>query len=154
MAQLNSLVEVAMLTLLTLFDESPVMLLAPLVLLVVSHTLHVNVTGLHSNRGQVRVAVFSTAHGWPLDDRQALARAVLPIADLSATAHFEVPTGTYAVVAFHDEDGDGVLEKNFVGAPIEGWGASNGASGLLGPAFTDARFSLTTDFRCALLIRY
>lgn len=130
------------------------MLLAPLVVWLVSHTLEVDVAGLRGDRGQVRVAVFSTAKGWPLDDRQAFARAVVPIAGRSAIARFEVPAGTYAVVAFHDEDGDGVLAKNFVGAPVEGWGASNDASGLLGPAYPDARFTLTAPLRCALFIRY
>jgi len=49
---------------------------------------------------------------------------------------------TVAVSVFHDENGNGKLDRNFIGMPKEGVGASNDAVGTLGPPkFDDARFS-------------
>ena len=51
----------------------------------------------------------------------------------------DVAPGAYAVAAFHDADGDGALNQNFVGMPTEGYGFSNGAVGFMGPpSFADA----------------
>jgi uncharacterized protein (DUF2141 family) len=46
----------------------------------------------------------------------------------------------------HDENGDGKLERNFLGVPKEGVGASNDARGRMGPPkWKDARFELKPD---------
>ena len=51
--------------------------------------------------------------------------------------------GRYAVVALHDENGNGYLDKNFVGFPTEPYGFSNGAEGFLGPpSFSDAAMAI------------
>lgn len=42
---------------------------------------------------------------------------------------------------FHDENSNGKLDRNFMGIPREGVGASNGARGHFGPPkFGDAEF--------------
>ncbi len=45
----------------------------------------------------------------------------------------DLPAGRYAVAVFHDENGNGVLDTNFFGVPIEGYGFSRSAKGLFGP---------------------
>jgi uncharacterized protein (DUF2141 family) len=59
-----------------------------------------------------------------------------------ATCQFEnIPSGTYAVSVFHDENSNGKLDTNFLGIPREGVGASNNAKGHLGPPkFSAAAF--------------
>jgi uncharacterized protein (DUF2141 family) len=53
-----------------------------------------------------------------------------------------IPQGTYAVSVFHDENMNGKLDKNFVGAPKEGYGASNNPKKRMGPPkFDEAKFS-------------
>ena len=47
-------------------------------------------------------------------------------------------TGRYAAIAFHDENGNGKLDKNFLGVPTEPYGFSNDAQGFLGPPTFDA----------------
>lgn len=47
--------------------------------------------------------------------------------------------GTYAVVLYHDENGNKKFDKNFLGIPNEGFGISNNPGFSLGPpAFEDA----------------
>jgi uncharacterized protein (DUF2141 family) len=41
--------------------------------------------------------------------------------------------GRYAVIVLHDENGNGGLDRNLLGVPVEAYGFSNGAEGFLGP---------------------
>ena len=55
-----------------------------------------------------------------------------------------LPGGTYAVQAFHDVNGNGDMDSNFVGMPKEPWGFSNNARGNFGPPkFADTKFELS-----------
>jgi uncharacterized protein (DUF2141 family) len=55
----------------------------------------------------------------------------------------DLPAGDYAVTAFHDLNGNGKLDFNFLKIPVEPSGFSNNATGKFGPAsFEQARFKL------------
>ena len=50
-----------------------------------------------------------------------------------------VPAGTWAVLAYQDENGNGELDRNFIGMPKEPYGFSRDARGKFGPpTFEDA----------------
>ena len=66
-----------MLSLFTFDRESDDMTTMVLWLLAVNPSLEVTVTGLHSDAGEVRIAVFSTTEGWPEQDALATRRAAL-----------------------------------------------------------------------------
>jgi uncharacterized protein (DUF2141 family) len=52
-----------------------------------------------------------------------------------------VPSGKYAVASFHDENGNGKLDKDAVGFPTEGVGFSNDAKVKTGPpGFVETAF--------------
>ena len=52
-----------------------------------------------------------------------------------------VPPGTYAVVAYHDENDNGHVDRNFLGIPTEAVGFSRDAPDRLGPpSWNDAAF--------------
>jgi uncharacterized protein (DUF2141 family) len=63
------------------------------------------------------------------------------------TAHFkDLPPGQYAAVVFQDFNGNGKLDKNFLGIPKEPYGFSNDARGSAGPPkFSDAAVTLSPD---------
>jgi uncharacterized protein (DUF2141 family) len=63
---------------------------------------------------------------------------------LSAQVVFaDLPSGVYAVSAFHDENMNEKLDKNFVGVPKEGYGASNNPKKKMGPpTFDETKFEL------------
>lgn len=106
------------------------------------NVIHVDVIGLHSDRGQVRCALYSSAADFPKKANKALARATSEISGGRATCEFPgVPFGVYAVSVFHDENSNGKLDTNFVGIPREGVGASNNPKGHFGPPkFSAAAF--------------
>jgi hypothetical protein len=49
----------------------------------------------------------------------------------------------YAVIVFHDENDNGLLDENAMGVPVEGYGFSNDAQGFLSaPSFNAAAITL------------
>ena len=107
--------------------------------------IQVEIDGLRNDKGQVLCALYSSADGFPTNGEKALAQAKSPISDGHAVCEFPgVAAGTYAVSTFHDENSNGKLDRNFMGIPREGVGASNNAKGHFGPPKFDSaafRFS-------------
>lgn len=108
-----------------------------------SNSIKVVVVGLHSNDGEVDCALFASADGFPEDSAKAGKTIRSKIANGQAVCIFGgVAPGDYAVSVFHDENGNGKLDRNFIGMPKEGVGASNDAAGHFGPPkFDHARFN-------------
>lgn len=101
--------------------------------------IHVEVVGLHNNKGHVFCALYSSANGFPKDSQRAVQRDTSSISDRKALCEFSgLEPGRYAVSVFHDENSNGKLDTNFLGIPREGVGASNDARGHLGPPKFDA----------------
>lgn len=106
--------------------------------------IHVELSGLHSNKGQMLCALYSSAQAeaFPKKADKAVARLTAQIAERRAVCDFSgVAPGTYAVSVVHDENSNGKLDTNFIGMPREGVGASNDAKGHMGPPkFSAASF--------------
>jgi uncharacterized protein (DUF2141 family) len=104
--------------------------------------LNIEVRGLRSDQGQILCFLYADASGFPADPKRALARVVAPIARRASTCRFAgVAPGAYAVAVVHDENGNGRLDRNLLGFPTEGVGASNNPVSHFGPPrFGDARF--------------
>jgi len=104
--------------------------------------LDVELTGLRSQKGLIRLCLTSVADNFPAckDGAHAVTRSVPANAP---TLHFDaLPPGSYAVAVIHDENGNGKLDT-FMGIPREGFGFSrNPAIGFGPPRFTAARFDL------------
>jgi uncharacterized protein (DUF2141 family) len=105
--------------------------------------IHVEVSELRSDKGQILCALFSSAEAFPTKADKAVARLTAKIAARQAVCDFTgVAPGTYAVSVVHDENANGKLDRNFIGMPREGVGASNDAKGHMGPPkFSAASFS-------------
>jgi uncharacterized protein (DUF2141 family) len=109
-------------------------------------TLTIRVTGVRNNKGRIALALFQGEAGFPGDASKAVRSQQAEIEARTQSAQFVlqgVPYGQYAVSVFHDENMNGKLDKNFVGAPKEGYGASNNPRKRMGPPpFEEAKFSL------------
>ncbi len=112
-------------------------------------TLTVRVAGARNTKGKIWVTVFQDAQGFPDDPSKAVRQQSVDIDPntLSAQVTFkDVPQGTFAVSVLHDENGNGKMDKNFVGMPKEGYGASNNPKKKKrAPTFDEAKFSLNTS---------
>ncbi len=116
----------------------------------------VTIDGLHSANGNVFVGLYASPnkflHGNECDAFKKVRASAGPI----TVAFDNLPPGTYAVGAYHDENGNGDLDTNLLGLPIEGYALSNGVRAILAPPrFTDAAFTVGGgDKPIALHIRY
>jgi uncharacterized protein (DUF2141 family) len=85
--------------------------------------IHVDVVGLHNDKGHVFCALYASAEGFPKDSQKAIRRDTSSISDQKASCEFSlIEPGTYAVSVFHDENSNGKLDTNFLGIPREGVG--------------------------------
>jgi uncharacterized protein (DUF2141 family) len=95
-------------------------------------------TELRKRGGVVRCGLFRE-RGWL---KAPVGSATVTVKGASALCRFEkIAAGVYGLSAFHDQNSNGKLDTNFVGMPIEDYGASNNARNLFGPpSFEDAKF--------------
>jgi uncharacterized protein (DUF2141 family) len=103
-------------------------------------TLQVTVTNVRNSHGRVLVAVCSRRDF--LKPHCAFGRGV-PAQKGDVTVSLSVPVGIWAVQAFQDENGDGKINRNFLGLPTEGIGFSRNAPFRFGPPdFSDAALQI------------
>ena len=119
--------------------------------------LRVSVTGLRSGKGQVLACLVSEPAAFPDCRGHAAARhlAVPAVAGTVVLDFGAVPPGTYAISLFHDENGNGRLDKAMM-IPREGYGFSRNAPVRFGPPrFAAAAFAVGNGpARQALKMRY
>lgn len=99
-------------------------------------TVEVRVSGVAGGKGKVNVAVC---------DRERFLKQCLYSASVPAQAGEtvvvlkDIPPGTWAVLAYQDENENSQLDRNFIGIPKENYGFSRNAAGRFGPpGFEDA----------------
>lgn len=104
--------------------------------------LKVQLTGVRNASGDLRAALFDRADAFRKEDK-ALALVKLPAAPGVAVAVFAgLAPGRYAVMAYHDENADGAMDRMFGMIPTEGYGLSNNPEVFGPPAFEQSAFDL------------
>ncbi|MFN3930537.1 MAG: DUF2141 domain-containing protein [Brevundimonas sp.] len=93
--------------------------------------------------GAVMVALYDSEAGYASD--RGVGQRRLDVAAGERTATFDnLPAGDYAAKAFHDVNGDGEMNFNPFGLPVEPYAFSNNAVGNMGPAsWARARFTVS-----------
>jgi uncharacterized protein (DUF2141 family) len=104
-------------------------------------SLTVVVVDLEGDEGQVVIALLDSAEAYE-KETVAFRSATPKISGGRASTTFEdIVHGTYALKVFHDKNGNGELDTNFMGLPKEHFGFSNNAMGRFGPPkFERAKF--------------
>lgn len=93
----------------------------------------IRIEGLKSNSGNVKVALCNSLENYK-DHKAPFKGLILPIKNNTAEVTlYDLPVGFYAVKAFHDQNDNNNLDTNFLGIPIEDYGFSNNARGIIGP---------------------
>lgn len=104
--------------------------------------LTVELDGVRAGTGKLMLSVVDSADAWNGQAKPVRAQAAAPD---GAGARFEfkdLPPGDYAVMVMHDENGNGKLDTNMIGMPVEGYGFSNNPRVMRKPTFDEARFAL------------
>ncbi len=104
--------------------------------------LTVKLHGIRAQGGLVKVALVESQDAW--DGKTSPTRGTGgPATGEDATFAFkDLKPGDYAVMITHDENGNGKLDTNVMGMPLEGYGFSNNPQVMRKPTWDEARFSV------------
>ncbi len=117
----------------------------------------VKIEGLREAKGELVVLVFNNADDFPTKkDKAVFSKKVLVTGPTMEIVFDNVPTGTYGIAVYHDENMNAVMDRHWYGPPKEGYGASNDAKGTFGPPkFDDAKFEVSgTQTTVKIIIHY
>ena len=114
-------------------------------------SLEVKVSGFKNNDGKVKVGLYNSEFSFLKTVYKSLAS---DIKNETATVTFtDLPKGEYAVSVYHDENGNGAMDKNMFGIPSEDYAASNNAKGVMGPPkYADAKFTIETNSKIKITL--
>jgi uncharacterized protein (DUF2141 family) len=111
------------------------------------------ISNFQNNKGVARACIFTSAESF--EKMEALKCITIPVNAHGAEVVFEdLPDGNYAIFVFHDANNNGKMDRNFLGMPREGYGASlNKLPFASAPKFSDNSFSLVNRKPLRLHIR-
>lgn len=103
--------------------------------------LTIRVEEVKTVQGKIMAALYDSADGFL---KRTVKAAAAPAAMGATTIVMEdVPAGEYAIALFHDANGNGAMDRNAMGLPVEDFAFSNNAMGNMGPpAFADTKFAV------------
>jgi uncharacterized protein (DUF2141 family) len=107
-------------------------------------TLELEIGEFRNTKGHVLISVFDNSDDFPENEKNAVVNKKVKVTQKQHTIVIEdLPQGEYAIVFLHDENDNEEMDTNFVGAPEEGYGASNDAVNTFSaPKYKDAKFLL------------
>lgn len=107
------------------------------------YTLKVDVTGLKPLKGDLYVSLHSRPEYFQVADSALMKLRVAVNSENEVVTFDNVPAGTYAIAAYHDENLNGIMDANEKGFPKEGYGFSIKTKIFGRPNFGQAAFSVT-----------
>jgi len=111
----------------------------------ISGELKIHFKELKNNKGNVLYLIFNDEEGFPDKNSKSFKEGKIA-AHLAATEGLyleNIPDGSYAVTAFHDENSNDKLDSGLFGIPKEGFAFSNNPRVLFGPpSFSKTKFKV------------
>lgn len=106
----------------------------------------VQVSNFENNKGVCIICLYNNAKAYA-GKGEPLRCLTVPVENKAASASFtEVPEGNYAISVIHDANNNKKFDKNFLGIPTEGYGASqNKLPFAAAPKFDDNKFTITAN---------
>lgn len=107
--------------------------------------LTVQTSGFSSSEGSVYIAVYREKDEFPVFGKQFKGKIVAIDGKTTKVVFNDLPTGKYAIAAYHDKNNNKKLDKNQLGIPQENYGFSNNARRTFSaPSFEEASFMVST----------
>jgi len=114
-----------------------------------------NITNIRSDNGVCRVCLFNSESSFSGEGGKPFECLTLTVKNKQAQGIFNnVPNGTYALFVFHDKNNNNKMDKNFLGIPKEGYGASqNKLPFASAPNFNDNKFTIANNSTVNIVIK-
>ena len=116
-------------------------------------SINITVTNIKNTNGVVRIGIINKEKDFPYD--ASIGKKVSISGDSVSVKFTGLAPGEYAVAVHHDENCNDKLDKNVLGAPLEGYCFSNNVKALVvPPKFKYVKFTLDTSFSQTLKMMY
>lgn len=111
----------------------------------------VSLEGVSSQQGRLMVALYASEDAYK--KKEALSGRALPANGPRELVFKDLAAGRYAIAVFHDENGNGKLDRDANGLPLEPYGFSRNPGTRYGPpSFGDAAFVVDKDQRVSITL--
>jgi uncharacterized protein (DUF2141 family) len=112
-----------------------------------------SVSNFENNKGVCRACLFNSEESFK--QNKAIQCITIPVANKAAVVEFtNIAPGTYSMFVFHDANNNNKMDKNFLGIPSEGYGASkNNLPFAAAPTFSGNQFTVTKGFNYSFKVR-
>ena len=107
--------------------------------------LTVNLHGIRAQSGLVKIAIVDSRDAWDGKAAPVQFDGAPPQGETAKFTFKDLEPGNYAVMITHDENGNGKLDTNVMGMPLEGYGFSNDPQVMRKPTWDEARFEIGKD---------
>ena len=116
-----------------------------------NHKLTIIVSDIQIMKGDILVLVCDKDNFMKGSVKSGMASVKGNTATIEIT---DLPAGEYAVMLFHDENGNHQLDMGESGVPLEGFGFSGNATSIMGvPTFDDCRITVSGDSTITIRIQ-
>ena len=116
--------------------------------------LTVTLQGVRAQTGVLKLAVVDSQAGWDGQAQPVKADGAPPQGEAATFVFKDLAPGAYAVLVTHDENGNGKLDSNMIGMPVEAYGFSNNPNVMRKPTWDEARFEVgVQDAAIAITLR-
>ncbi len=118
-------------------------------------TLHVTVEKIRQDSQPVRVLLFNTPDTFPDEEQCYKAQATKATEGTAIVEFTDLKPGTYAIMAYHDENEDNRLNRVLGMWPSEGYGLSLNPLVMGPPTFQETSFELPAHgFSLTIFLQY
>lgn len=107
-------------------------------------TIKIKAEGFNSSKGDAIIRVFNQKKGFPKNEANAYKVIKCKVSNKQCNASLSIPAGNYAIAIIHDENRNNILDKNWVGMPIESIGLSN-FDKIGKPSFDKSKVSISKN---------
>ncbi len=119
-----------------------------------SYALSIEISGHTKIQGNMFIGLYRKNDAFP-EKSGTYKNTIQKVSNTKLTYTFyALPKDTYAIAVFHDQNGNGILDKNLVGVPVERYGFSNNVRGVFSaPSFKEASIKLDENISMKIFIR-
>ena len=117
-----------------------------------AQTLTLKVEGIENVKGYLYIGIYNSPESFM---KKPVFGFRVPVQDSVMVVPCQgLPTGTYAISLFQDENENGVLDTGSFGRPTEKFGFSNNAEGVMGaPAYKKCVFEFRQDMMMKIQLK-
>ena len=117
--------------------------------------LEIDIENITISQGTLVVSIFNSAKSFDQNEVQEGFFQKIVVGSSQLQVVFEnLPTGRYAIKAYHDANDNQKLDKTWMGIPKESYGFSNNIMGIMGPpSFEQSAFEVDSNTQHTLILR-